>query len=160
MVSAMNAVEKKEMTIYSAAARFSVPRKTSDERIKGHVKHGASPGLATALTLEQEEAFVSYLFYMADHGYPLTRTMVKAYEWAIAKKSGNGERFNKEFEPGEHWLINFRRRHSNVTLRRADMPERSRAEALNPDVVNKYFGLLGETLHKMGLKNKPRQIFN
>ena len=27
MVSAMNAVEKKEMTIYSAAARFSVPRK-------------------------------------------------------------------------------------------------------------------------------------
>ena len=34
------------------------------------------------------------------------------------------------------------------------------SEALNPDVVNEYFGLLGETLDKLGLKNKPRQIFN
>ena len=40
------------------------------------------------------------------------------------------------------------------------MLEHSRAEALNPDVVNEYFGLLGETLDKLGLKNKPRQIFN
>ena len=79
MVSAMNTVEKKEMTVYSAAARFSVPRKTLDDRIKGRVKHSTSPGPATALTLEQEEALVSYLFYMADHGYPLTLTMVKAY---------------------------------------------------------------------------------
>ena len=56
---------------------------------------------------------------MADHGYPLTRTIVKAYGWAIAKKSGNGERFNKEFGPGEHWWINFRKQHPKVTLRRA-----------------------------------------
>ena len=60
MVSAMNAVEKKEMTIYSAAARFSAPRKTLDDRIKGHVKRGTSPGPVTAL--EQEEALVSYFF--------------------------------------------------------------------------------------------------
>ena len=72
MVSAMNAVEKKEMTIYSGAARFSVPRKTLDDRMKGHVKHGTNPGPRTVLTPEQEEALVSYLSYMADHGYPLT----------------------------------------------------------------------------------------
>ena len=57
MDSAMNVVEKKEMTIYSAAARFSVPHKTLDDRIKGHVKHGS---------------------------------------------------------PGEHWWINFRKRHPKV----------------------------------------------
>ena len=136
------------MTIYSAAARFSVPRKTLDDRMKGHVKHGTNPGPCTVLTPEQEEALVSYLFYMADHGYPLTRTMVKAYGWAIAKRSGNGDRFNQEFGPGEHWWINFRKRHPNVTLRRADMLERTRAEALNPDIVKEYFGLLGETLEK------------
>ena len=51
----MNAVEKKEMAIYSAAASFSVPHKTSDNRIKERVKHGTSPGPVTALTLEQEE---------------------------------------------------------------------------------------------------------
>ena len=63
MVSAMSAVEKKERTIYSAAARFSVPRKTLDDRIKGRVKHGTSPGPVTALTLKQEEVLVSYLLY-------------------------------------------------------------------------------------------------
>ena len=94
MVSATNAVEKNEMAIYFAAARFSLPCKTLDDRTKGRVKHGTSPGSVTVLTLEQKEALVSYLFYMADHG---------SYGWAIAKKSGNGERFNKEFEPGEHW---------------------------------------------------------
>ena len=53
MVSAMNVVEKKEMTIYSAAAMFSVPRKTLDDRIKRRAKHGTSPGPVTTLTLEQ-----------------------------------------------------------------------------------------------------------
>ena len=33
------------------------------------------------------------------------------------------------------------------------MLEHSRAEAFNPDVVNIYYGLLGETLDKLGLKN-------
>ena len=31
---------------------------------------------------------------MADCGLPLTRTMVKAFAWALAKRSGNGDRFN------------------------------------------------------------------
>ena len=85
MVSAMNAVEKKEMTIYSAAARFSVPRKTLDDRMKGHVKHGTNPGPRTVFTPEQDEALVSYLFSMADHGYSLTQTMVKAYGWPLLR---------------------------------------------------------------------------
>ena len=149
---------RKKKCILLQQGLASVPRKTLDDRIKECVKHGTSPGPVTALALEQDEALVSYLFYMADHGYHLTRTMVKAYGWAIGKKSGNGEHFKKEFGPGEHLWINFRKRHPKVPLQRADMLERSRAEALNPDVINEYFGLLGETLDKLG--NKPRQIFN
>ena len=138
MVSAMTAVRNKEMTIYSAAAKFNVPRKTLDD-IKGLVKHGTKPGPSTALTPEQEDALVSYLFYMAERGYPLTRTMVKAYGWAIAKRSGNGDRFNEEFGPGEKWWANFKKWHPKVTLRRIDMLERTRAESLNPSIANEYF---------------------
>ena len=29
-------------------------------------------------------------------GFPLTRTMVKAFAWAVAKRSGNDKRFNEE----------------------------------------------------------------
>ena len=117
MVSAMSAVKKKEMTIYSAVMKFNVPRKILDDRIKGLVRHGTKPGPRTALTPEQEDTLESYLFYMADRGYPLTRTMVKAYGWAIAKKSINGDCFNEEFGPGDHWWANFKKRHLKVTLR-------------------------------------------
>ena len=59
MISAMSAVNSKEMTIYKAVAMFNVPRKTLDDRIKGHVKHGTKPGPPTATTPEQEDALVS-----------------------------------------------------------------------------------------------------
>ena len=39
------------------------------------------------------------------------------------------------------------------------MLERSHAKALNPEVVNEYFQLLGKTLDENNLKNKPRQIY-
>ena len=37
MVSAMKAMADKKMTINAAATKFSVPRKTLDDRIKDHV---------------------------------------------------------------------------------------------------------------------------
>ena len=160
MVSAMSAVREQKLTISKAAATFNVPRKTLDDRVKGLVKHGSKPGPPTALTSEQEDALEAYLFYMAEHGYPLTRTMVKAYGWAIAKRSGCGDRFNEEFGPGDHWWLNFKRRHPKITLRKVDMLERSRAEALNADIVDEYFKLLSKTLDDCKLKSKPRQIYN
>ena len=42
----------------------------------------------------EEDALVVFLLYMADRGFPLTRTMVKAFAWALAKRSGNEDRFN------------------------------------------------------------------
>ena len=53
---------------------------------------------------------------MADHEYPLTRSMAKAYAWAVAKRVGTGDRFNSEIGPGDHWWFNFRRRDPKLTL--------------------------------------------
>ena len=94
---------------------------------------------------------------MTDHGYPLTKSMAKAYAWAIAKRVGIGDCFNSEIGSGDHWWFNFRCRHPKLTLRKIDMLERSRAEALNPEVVSEYFQLLSKTLDD---NNLPRQIYN
>lgn len=75
MVAAMKAVEKEALTISAAASKFKVPRKTLDDRIKGRVQHGTAPGPSTVLSAEEEDALQSYLIYMAQHGFPLTRTM-------------------------------------------------------------------------------------
>ena len=61
MLSAMEAVFEDEMTVSRAAAAFSVPRKTLDDRVKGRVEHGTLPGRNTALTEEEEKALCRYL---------------------------------------------------------------------------------------------------
>ena len=49
-----------------------------DDKIKGHIRHDTKSGPSTVLSEEEESALESYLFYMADHGYRLTKTMAKA----------------------------------------------------------------------------------
>ena len=97
---------------------------------------------------------------MADLGFPLTRTMVKVFAWALAKRSGNGDHFNAVTGPGVHWWTNFKSLHPEIILRRCDMLERIHAEALNQVTVNEYFTLFSKTLDDSGLKNKPRQLYN
>ena len=74
-------------------------------------------------------------------------------------KSGKADSFGTE-GPSEHWWGGFRQRHPELTLRKPDKLERSRAEALNPDVVKQYFELLNEVMEKNKLKTSPRQIYN
>ena len=62
------------------------------------MEHGSKPGRNPVLSAVEEDALVVYLLYMADHGFQLTRTMVKAFAWALAKQPGNGDRFNVETE--------------------------------------------------------------
>ena len=84
MKAAMEAVSSGEMTVSASSRVFKVPRKTLDDRIRGNVSHGKKPGRTTILTPEEEESLTQYLLYMAERGFPLTRTMVKAFAWAIA----------------------------------------------------------------------------
>ena len=109
MEAAMEAVQTRRMTVTAASITFSVSRKTLDDRVKGLVIHGKKPGVSTLLTAKEEASLVSYLLYMAKQGFPLTKTMVKAFAWAIAKHSGRDGRFHPEFGPGEHWWILFKK---------------------------------------------------
>ncbi len=114
MVKAMKAVKDDGVSLRSAAINFNVPRKTLEDRVKGKTQHGVKPGPKTVLTKEEEDSLVSYLVYMSKCGFPLTRTMIKAYAWAISKRSGTSERFNQVLGPGDHWWRNFRKRTSLV----------------------------------------------
>lgn len=145
MLMAMNDVKEGKLTAYAAAKKYDVPRRTLDDRLKGRVQHGTNPGPLTVLTKEEEASLVAYLLHMAQHGFPLTPTMTKAFAWAIAICYGKGDRFS-EVGLSMHWWTNFRRRHPELTLRKMDNLERSRAECLTPEVVNDHFNLLEKIL--------------
>lgn len=140
MLSAMNEVKEGKGTVSSVARKYQVPRRTLEDRIKGRVEHGKSPGPSTVLTKEEEDALVSYLIYMAKQGFPLTPKMTTAFAWAIALKAGTADRFS-ENGPSKNWFTRFRKRHPQLSLRKMDNLERTRAEALSPEVVSKYFDL-------------------
>ena len=91
MKAAMEAVSSGKMNISAASKMHKVPRKNLDDRVKGHVKHGRRSGVGTVLTAEEENSLEQYLVYMAKCGFPLTRTMVKAFAWAIAKRVGKDD---------------------------------------------------------------------
>ena len=71
---------------------------------------------------------------MAERGFPLTRRMVCAFAWAIAIRSGTGDRFSSN-GPSKQWWLNFKSCHPDLTLRKVDTLERSRAECFSQEVV-------------------------
>lgn len=97
---------------------------------------------------------------MAQRGFPLTRRIVMEFAWAISLRSGQGDRFNTELDPGDHWWSNFRTHHPKLTLRKVNKLDKSRAESLDPEVVREYFELRKNILTEHGLKNSPRCIYN
>ena len=86
MVMAMNVVKEGGLSVSAAASKFSVPTKTLDDRVKGRLRHGSKPDVSTVLSYTEEDTLESCLIYMADRGFPLTCTVVKAFAWSIAKK--------------------------------------------------------------------------
>ena len=61
-----------------------------------------------------------------------------------------------EYGPGEKWWTLFKQRHPQLALRRSDTWEGSRAEALNPTIVNEYYDLLYD-YRDMLVKDKRRK---
>ena len=70
-------------------------------------------------TEEEERALKGYIDYMASINHPLSIPAVKAFAWAITKRSVNPNRFNTETRPGDKWYRNFKLRH-NLTNRKPD----------------------------------------
>ena len=94
---------------------------------------------------------------MAERGFPLTTKMALAFAWAIAFQSGTQGCFNESTGPGKHWWQNLKAR---LCLRTADDLERSRASALNREVIDNYFACLKTILESNSLMGAPRQLFN
>jgi len=90
------------MKVAQAARRHSVSRKSLENRVKNRVVHGTASGQVRVLDKEEESALVEYIKYMAKGGFPMTRKIVCAYTFSIAKKNGRASRFNLETGPGIH----------------------------------------------------------
>ena len=142
------------MPIRQACEIFSVPKSSLHDRVSGKVDCKARSGPTPYLSFEEEEELVSFLIQTAKIGYPHTKKQVLALVQRIVEGKGI------ETTLSNGWWERFLRRHPKLTLKMAVPLSYGRAIATNPDVLNRYFDMLEETLETNGILDDPSRIFN
>ncbi|KAJ8333738.1 hypothetical protein SKAU_G00410570 [Synaphobranchus kaupii] len=127
---------------------------------KNTYSHNPHPN--SALTPAEEEALLSFIFWMADHGFPITRSLVKVLAIGIIRESGrsNTTRVNLEKGPSDMWWSRFKARHPALTMRTADSLDRARVHGATPEAIEGFFSIYEALYIQHDLKNKPHLIFN
>ena len=154
MERAYEAVASGRMSIRKAAEEHGVPRSTLHDRVSGKVALKARSGAKRHLTDEEETQLVDFLVGCASVGYAKSRMDVLA----IAQQIVSARNPNVEVTKG--WWDSFRSRHPEIVLRQAEPLSYARAASNNPEVIDKYFDLLEDTLKVNGLTQCPGQLFN
>ena len=149
---AYDAVLKESLSVREAADAFDVPKSTLHDRISGRVHFGKLSGQSRYLSdLEASELIKQ----SAKIGAAKSKADVIAIVQKVVDKKG------LKVKVTNGWWESFKRRHpKQVTLRMAEPISYARLVANNPEVIDKYFDYLEESLEENGLIDKPCQIFN
>ena len=134
-----------------------VPRMTLASRVSGKVALGTKMGRPVVLGEQNEKALLRYIKYTADHRYPVTRSQVLGLAWAISIEK-QMECFQRG--PSLKWWRGFKRRHPQLTLRKAESVDRGRVANATSEIINDYFDSLEAILEEKSLRDKPQQIYN
>ena len=151
---AYEAVRDKKMTLRQASETFGVAKSTLHDRLSGKVLFGSRSGPPRLLTQNEEEALVTFLVHCASVGYPRSRKDVLVIVQGVLDKKG----YSRIVSHG--WWESFRKRHPDITIRKAEALSNPRYVCVTPEVINNYSDLLEEMLIDNDLMEKPCQIFN
>ena len=142
------------MNVAEASKVFDIPRQTLSHRIKEkYTKVGG--GRKTELTEDEEKILLDYSMFMAKWSHPLTVPAIKAFAWAIVRKTNRPPRFHPTNGPSLKWWQGFKNRHPEISLRKPDNLDRGRSRMNNQVVMDKFFKLLKEELEPIDILNKP-----
>ncbi|KAL7408191.1 hypothetical protein ABVT39_019599 [Epinephelus coioides] len=97
---------------------------------------------------------------MADHGFLLTRSIIKCLTLEIIKDSGRETLVNVKKGLSDNWWSRFKTRHPELTSLTPDSLDRARVLAATPEAIEKFFSLYEGIVEKYSLQDKPGQIWN
>ncbi len=147
-------------SLRATAKKYGIPHTTLQDYKKSKYAHDPHPN--SALTPAEEEALLSFIFWMADHGFPVTRSLVKVLATGIIKESGRTETttVNLEKGPSDVWWSRFKARHPELASRTADSLDRARVHGATPEAIEGFFKLYEALYVKHKLEDKPHLIYN
>ncbi|KAL0152223.1 hypothetical protein M9458_051946 [Cirrhinus mrigala] len=97
---------------------------------------------------------------MADHGFPVTRSLVKVLATGIIKGRTETTTVNLEKGPSDVWWSRFKAHHPELTSRTADSLDRARVHGATPEAIEAFFKLYEALYVKHNLEDKPHLIYN
>ena len=158
MDAAIDAVKTSRMSITAAAKEYSVPKSTLDDRVLGKGKYPRA-GRCTLLSSEDETLVAETCQLFSEWGFPLTKNNVLGIVGDFCKDKGI-KPFNAK-GPGRHWWDGFLKRNPSICVRKPQALQIYCAKAATREHLDHfYINVLKKDLDRLGLINKPEQIFN
>ncbi|XDV31338.1 hypothetical protein PO909_034047 [Leuciscus waleckii] len=147
-------------SLRQTSKKYGIPHTTLQDYKKK--KYTLNPHPNSALTPAEEDALISFIFWMADHGFPVTRALVKVLASGIIKESGRADSttVNLEKGPSDVWWSRFKARHPELTSRTADSLDRARVHGATPEAIEGFFQLYEALYIRHSLEDKPHLVFN
>lgn len=156
--TAIDRIEKKELSYRKAESMYGIPRSTLHDHVVGKAT-SSRRGPATILTPAEENMLVQWSLHMADIGYGRTREQLCMTVKKILDKDGRVNPFRDNC-PGKDWWYAFLRRHPELSVRLPESLQVCRAYSCTPGRLDKWYKEFGEFLELHGLCDKPRRIWN
>ena len=123
-------------SIRKVSTKFNIPRSTLADHKLGKFECGPHPN--RAINQEEEEALVRYIIWMADHGFPLTRSIIKSLALEIIKDRGQKTLVNIQRGLSDNWWSRFKARHPELTTRIPDSLDRARVLVATPVAIDRF----------------------
>ena len=167
LVNAVKKIVNENWSIYKAAKEFKVPWSTLKDHVSRHNledEHAeiAIPKLGRPFILpkEIELKFVKYIIEMQELGFGLSVIHVKKLAFDLSKSFDKNCLFNEDkAKAGSYWWRSFKERYG-LSLRTPEKLAANRAAIGNRENLDDFYDKLEMTLNRLGLSNKPQQIFN
>ena len=153
LINAMKAVES-GLSYKDAKDMYNVPISTLHDYVTGKVPVGSRSGPKPYLSVEEEEELASFLFQVAQIGYPHTKKQVFGIVQRILESKG----IHSPVSNG--WWERFCKRNPSVSLRAAVALSVARASATDPEMLHRYYDTLEQCLKDNDIFNQPGVIFN
>lgn len=149
--------ENKKFSKRAIARQYNINKDVLSKHLKGEATGVA--GRPTVIAIAEEQELAASLKTMSKWGFALLKEEIKDVikEYVIENKIKNPFKDNR---PGDDWFAAFKERH-NLTIKKPEALEVTRRTITSdPFIIYEFYELLSKEIERLGLENKPNQIYN
>lgn len=168
MQHALELIKNENRSIRRASEATGIPFTTlrryyeKSKNSEGPVRLTPNYAVRKVFTTEQEKSLLDYIIKCSRMFYGLTRQEVKqlAYQMAVTNGISVSEKWHETKCAGKEWLYNFRKRHSELSLRTPEGCSLARATSFNRHNVDIFYRNLKEVMSRNSAFSNGTRIYN